>query len=744
MQNLKYPQGEVVMLHNQPHYVKDTGYSYQWMYSSEKVLQHRRFLCGRMPINIKNLRKRQALLNRLVTNIPGALYQATSDMNWTMEFISPAIFSITGYPASDFINNRVRSFGSIIHPDDQNPIALILQENLAKKSSYHLEYRIQRKDGVWIWVSEKGQGLFDEEGNLICLHGIIFEQRDRDQSYTQATQLSTRLTAILETISDFVSISDATARFLYINRSGRKLVGLKEDEDIKNLRIGDFCPTKALEIILREGLQKAKENGLWRGETELLSRQGEAIPVSQVIMAHKSMTGEVEMFSSIIRDLREDLEIKKALRLSQTQNRNLLNAIPDFIFQLNQQGNFWEYMPPRCNSVDSHFSSFLEEGIFPNDILGKSIEALFPQELAQWIRHYLELTLETGQPQSAEYLWPVKSPNASMETHWNHYEARYIPSGNNEVLVMVRDITSRKRIEAELRIAQVQERERSLQLENSLKTLKKSQSQLIQAEKMSALGRIVAGISHEINNPINFISGNLDYAKNAITDLLHLVDLYQECHPKNSEEIQQFSQLIDLQFLKEDLPKLLSSMEIGVHRIQGIVRATRNFSRMDESEKKFVNLHEGLDSTLQILQYRLKSSTCKQGIKLIKNYGELPKIECYAGLINQAFLNILDNGIDALESLNNHKKKPTIVITTKLLDEQVIIKIVDNGSGINPEVQKHIFDPFFTTKPVGKGTGLGLAISYAIVVEKHQGCLHCFSIPEESTEFIIELPFFHR
>jgi signal transduction histidine kinase len=164
---------------------------------------------------------------------------------------------------------------------------------------------------------------------------------------------------------------------------------------------------------------------------------------------------------------------------------------------------------------------------------------------------------------------------------------------------------------------------------------------------------------------------------------------------------------------------------------------------MDESEKKFVNLHEGLESTLQILQYRLNSSPGKQGIQLIKKYGELPKIECYAGLINQVFMNILDNGIDALENLKNNTKIPTIVITTELLEPEVIIKIADNGSGITPEVQKHIFDPFFTTKPVGKGAGLGLAISYAIVVEKHQGRLQCFSTPEEGTEFIIVLPLFH-
>ena len=732
------------MLHNQPHYLKHTRYSHQGMYSSEKVLRNLCCLSDRESQNIKDLRKREAILDRLVNNIPGALYQATSDRNWTMEFISPAIFQISGYPASDFINNRIRSWASIIHPEDKNTIALILQTNLAQKSSYHLEYRIQREVGVWIWVSEKGKGLFDEEGNLICLNGIISEQRDRGESDTNATELSTRLTTILESISDFVSLHDATGRFIYINRVGRKLLELREDEDITNLQMGDFWTSKSLEIILRECLPKAEKNDLWRGETELRTRQGEIIPVSQVIMAHKSMTGEVEIFSSIVRDLREQLEVEKALRLSETKNRNLLTVIPDVIFQLNQQGNFLEYrMPPRCNSLDPHLSYFLEEDISPNDILGKSIEALFPQELAQWIRHYLELTLKTGQPQSGEYLWPIKSANYGTETHWNHYEARYIPSGNNEVLVMVRDITSRKRVEAELRIAQVKERERSLQLEHTLKTLQKAQSQLIQAEKMSALGRIVAGISHEINNPLNFIYGNIDYATSSITDILKLVEAYQKYHPNTCEEIQELSEFIDLPFIKKDLPKLLLSMKMGVHRIQEIVRATRNFSRMDESEKKFVNLHEGLDSTLQILQYRLKSSTCKQGIQLIKNYGELPKIECYAGLINQVFMNILDNGIDALENSKNQTKNPTIVITTQLLEERVIIKIGDNGSGITPEVQKHIFDPFFTTKPVGKGTGLGLAISYEIVVEKHQGRLYCLSTPEEGTEFIIELPLFH-
>jgi signal transduction histidine kinase len=261
---------------------------------------------------------------------------------------------------------------------------------------------------------------------------------------------------------------------------------------------------------------------------------------------------------------------------------------------------------------------------------------------------------------------------------------------------------------------------------------------------------MVAGIAHEINNPVSFITGNLCHATNYIEDLLELIDRYQHYYPDPVPEIQELVEEVDLEFLSEDLPKVLSSMQIGADRIREIVLSLRNFSRADEAEMQPVNLHEGIDNTLLILHNRLKPSGHKLGITIVKEYGNLPSVECYAGQLNQVFMNIISNAIDALEgekeeacpvSPEDLAPSPTIWIRTEVVDrDRVAIRIRDNGPGISQSIVKRLFDPFFTTKPVGKGTGLGLSISYQIVVEKHRGMLKCISAPGQGTEFWIQIP----
>jgi two-component system, NtrC family, sensor kinase len=279
---------------------------------------------------------------------------------------------------------------------------------------------------------------------------------------------------------------------------------------------------------------------------------------------------------------------------------------------------------------------------------------------------------------------------------------------------------------------------------------------MVQAEKMSSLGQLVAGIAHEINNPVNFIHGNIDHAEEYTQDLLDLITLYQAESPQPSDAIATKLETIDLDFLRQDLRKLLTSMPIGTERIREIVKSLRLFSRLDESEVKPVNIHDGIDSTLTILQHRLKAQTVRVAgteyhraeIQIIKEYSNLPEVECFAGQLNQVFMNILANAIDALEerdrmrSLTEQKQNPsTIGIITEITAErQVSIRIIDNGIGIPSHIKERIFDPFFTTKPVGKGTGMGMSISYQIVIEKHRGQLFCHSTPDQGTEFVIQIP----
>ncbi|MEH1821836.1 MAG: ATP-binding protein [Nostoc sp.] len=309
-----------------------------------------------------------------------------------------------------------------------------------------------------------------------------------------------------------------------------------------------------------------------------------------------------------------------------------------------------------------------------------------------------------------------------------------------EYVVILHDITQRKQAEQILRYSEAQLRQEAKQLA----------SQLVHSEKMSSLGQLVAGVAHEINNPVNFISGNISYANQYIQDLLRLLQLYQQNYPHPATEIQKETEAIDLNFLIADLPNLLTSMTVGAERITEIVLSLRNFSRLDEAEMKAVNIHEGIDNTLMILEHRLKPKSNHLTIEVIKEYGDLPLVECYAGQLNQVFMNLLANAIDALqESVENsewgveEKALSTlqIRIQTKLTSEnQVVICIADNGIGIPEKVQKHLFEPFFTTKPIGKGTGLGLSISYQIITQKHQGKLECISAPGQGTEFVIVIP----
>ena len=320
----------------------------------------------------------------------------------------------------------------------------------------------------------------------------------------------------------------------------------------------------------------------------------------------------------------------------------------------------------------------------------------------------------------------------------------------SQFIAIESDITTRKQYELQLK-------QQTEELEKTLSELKRTQVQLVQSEKMSSLGQLVAGIAHEINNPVNFIYGNLSYVKEYTEDLLAAIDIYQTYYPETPPEVLEKIDLDEIEFLQADLTKLLQSMRVGADRIREIVLSLRTFSRLDEAEVKEVDIHDGIESTLTILQNRFKGNSVRvagteyqrPAIEVVKDYGKLPLVECYSGPLNQVFMNILANSIDAIDERDRTRtpeemaRNPsTIRIVSEVDDaaERVVIRIIDNGSGIPEEIQSRIFDPFFTTKDIGKGTGLGMSISYQIVTEKHQGSLKCISQLGVGTEFIIEIP----
>ncbi len=537
-------------------------------------------------------------------------------------------------------------------------------------------------------------------------------------------------------------------------------------------------------------------------------------------------------------------QFEEALQQSEARNRAIVAAIPDLMMRIDQAGYYRDYIAAR------DFPEPLER-----DRLGKHLREILPPDLAEQLFHYLQQALATGETQVFE------TQLIAGEQCYDQ-EIRVAVSGPDEVLVIVRDISDRKRAEAALQRFQqavesasdaiaiadlngrtlyfnaafaqlydhanvsdleawgglaatfvdadamtglfstalgggtwsheVEQRSRQGQplhvllraspiqtetgrvvgfatlatdiserkaseaslrqqtrdLEQTLHELRRTQAQLVQTEKMSSLGQLVAGVAHEINNPVNFIYGNINHARDYTHDLIGLIELYQQHYRVPAAAIAREIDAIDLEFLVDDLPKLLHSMQVGAERIKGIVASLRNFSRMDEAEMKAVNVRDGIDSTLTILHNRVKGSAAHPGIEVVKHYADLPPTECYAGQLNQVFMNVLSNAIDALEerdrqrSLEECQASPSRIEiqTAQRADGWIEIRIRDNGRGIPPDRLPRLFDPFYTTKPIGKGTGLGLSISYQIVTEKHGGQLECRSTLGEGTEFTIAIP----
>ncbi|MFB2924009.1 PAS domain-containing sensor histidine kinase [Aerosakkonema funiforme] len=669
-------------------------------------------------------------------------------------YCNRAFERIAGYSAQEVIGRNCR----FLQGQETDPAALAqIRACLSEGRNCQVTLKNYRKDGTTFWNELTISPVRNSEGQVTHFIGVQNDITSRKQAQEERDRFFTLSL-------DMLCVAGFDGYFKQVNPAWEKTLGFSQEELLAKPFIEFVHPHDRegtlleLEKISQGADTIAFENRYLckDGSYKWLSWNGISIPEQELCYANaRDITDRKQLEAA-------RASTEAALRASEAKFQKLVANVPGVIYQFR--------LRPDGSFCFPYISSGLREiyELEPQAVQD-NVQLMFASVPPEDREHFNELIAVSAQ-QLQPWRWEGRCMTPSGKIKWIQGAARPEKLDNGEILWdgLLMDISDRKEAEEALRRSEEQLRQKASELQAALLELQRTQTQLIQNEKMSSLGQMVAGVAHEINNPVSFIYGNLIPASDYLQDLLELIELYQKHYPEPVPAIQQLAAAIDLDFLTGDLPKMLGSMKVGAERIREIVLSLRNFSRLDEAEMKPVDLHEGLDNTLLILQHRLHSQTVTweknsghSGIEVIKEYGKLPLVECYAGQINQVFMNIIGNAIDSLESrfaidaleeaeeqrdkgvqMSKFSPAPCIRIRTYVSSDtcRAVIRISDNGPGIAEDVKMRLFDPFFTTKPVGKGTGLGLAIAYQIVVEKHGGFLKCISTPGSGAEFCIEIP----
>ncbi|TVQ58891.1 MAG: PAS domain S-box protein [Spirulina sp. DLM2.Bin59] len=670
-----------------------------------------------------------------------------------------------------------------IHPQDRDRIAREWQRAQDEGQCFQSECRFLRPDGSVRWVYIQVQNVIDLATNQTGSYvGTCTDLTKRKQAEAALQESEATNKAILTAIPDLMFRLDCQGRYLgHISTSEFQDL-MPNDVDPRGQDIRDWMPPEVAhrhyhygQRALQTGEMQIYEQEIHFDDNHIQYEEVRVIPSGphELLYIVRDISDRKRIEASLLdfaHRLQAQVEREQFLNRLSVEIRSSLEQSPEILinraldavrelFQIDRTHFAW-YMTDVAEPYWDVFAESVAEGLpdfrghYPAHAVGPMAAILLRLEVI-----CIDDASEIADPIYREFIQnlayrsvlvvPLEVEPGKIGVMICSHSATVRPWKPAEV-ELVKAVLNQLAIATNQAALYAQSQARAEELRQTLNELNRTQSQLIQTEKMSSLGQLVAGVAHEINNPVNFIYGNIDHARDYINDLLGLIALYGQHYPDPKMIIADEIDAIDLPFLLDDLPKMLQSMRVGAERIKEIVASLRTFSRMDESEMKAVNIHDGIESTLMILHNRLKSKPHSQGIEVIRKYGNLPKVECYAGQLNQVFMNILSNAIDALleeescqwDSVPPPSQDSWIEIETHLSTdgEQVMIHIRDNGPGIDPAHQARLFDPFFTTKEIGKGTGLGLAISYQIVTEKHGGQLLCASILGKGTEFTIQIP----
>ena len=742
------------------------------------------------------LRESQRWLSAVITANPNILYVYDLIEERSL-YLNREIYSDLGYRFEEIQQMAAAFIPKLIHPDDLPAFSAQRQKFETAKDGeiFDFEYRIQHKNGTYRWFFSR-ETVFARtaEGQPWKILGTAIEINVRKQA---ELELKRALVVLERQAKQRFMLEKITLEIRYnlnqeqVFQRAATQIGLVFNADCCLIHTYTEHPTPRIPCVAQYK-RSAESESLLNLEIPVPGNHHAELVLSQekAVVSDDVLT---EPLLANARDLVDQIGLKSmiAIRTSYQGKANgvialhqydrprhwtedeirLLEAAAAQLGIAHAQANLLEQEKQQRIQLQKSESSLAAAqklarfGSWKFDILDQNFtwseevfrifsldpaqpEPTYPDLLEmyhpddrEFLNQTVNLAISEGKPYKEELR--ILHPGGQIRYIEARGEAVFNETGEViQLLGTVMDITERKQVEAALLLSEQRSREKASQLNQTLSQLKSAQSQLIQSEKMSTIGQMVAGVAHEINNPISFIYGNINPAARYAHDLVEILQLYQQYYPEPFPEIADKLAESDADFIAEDFPKILASMEEGANRIKQIVLSLRNFSRLDEKALKLVDIHQGIESTLVILQHRLKEQPKHGEISIIKEYGKLPKIQCYPAQLNQVFMNLLSNAIDALEdSAANSGKAIQIRITTEVNGEnQVCVRIADNGSGISREVQSKIFDPFFTTKPIGSGTGLGLSISYQIVKESHGGELRCHSELGQGTEFAIELP----